>query len=493
MVKEDTAQAKHLRATPKLEQSKVKSMRDQATKFAGPYNASTMTLAKSSNTKHQAVLSNIGVRSASGAWVSGANITLTITGPATFASGLKTWSTTSATSPTIRNIYRTGDLNSAAAITISAKITGLAGTTYRWYEAQASNYQRTVSMNPSSSQVTRSLSTSWSATGFKYEISTVADVTDFDDDGVRQSRDQINFHMTQGVWPTGQTVTVTSTLYHHGPDDPTTGTLTQTVPSAATPIGTVTTTFTEADLDASGRATKFTDWVTIPAGNANDWFVWHETAAGGAGVDPWVGAYGVASESFDDKHDWQPWGIEVSTQTGDLDPPTGVIRDQFDVGLQPTPPHVPDYEWGQWRDDVSGDLEPIGVPIMFELYHSHTDPTTQTGPIIPADATLVDTVTSDPVTSEVTGLWSPSVTVPEEFRSGYLTWVAVIDPSLIDPDQNDGMLQYWRSDYGIADETSFNPYTPQIVTEAQLALTPLGGHLVREDVRYGKAASGVFS
>ena len=32
-----------------------------------------------------------------------------------------------------------------------------------------------------------------------------------------------------------------------------------------------------------------------------------------------------------------------------------------------------------------------------------------------------------------------------------------------------------------------------IVRQSELALTPLGGHLVREDVRYGKAASGVFS
>jgi hypothetical protein len=32
-----------------------------------------------------------------------------------------------------------------------------------------------------------------------------------------------------------------------------------------------------------------------------------------------------------------------------------------------------------------------------------------------------------------------------------------------------------------------------VAYKLKLALTPLGGHLVREDVRYGKAASGVFS
>lgn len=489
IMKTDSKHTNHKNSTPKLEQSRVASMRADAKKHAGPYNANQIYFDQQAS---RAVIKGVGVRSKAGNYVAGATVTMTISGPGVFANSAATNSgkklvVTSATAAKSYTITRTGSLTAASTISVGVKVTGLAGTTYQWTEAQASGYQRTLSMNPSSSTVSRSVSTSWVSTAspLEYSISTVREVSEIGVDGQRQSRDLISLEAVNGTWPAGQSVVVNSTLYHHGPDKPE---LSMTVPATSTPVAHVTTTFT-------GPGRVFTPWVDVPAGFDNDYFVWHETVAGsGSGssaIHSWNGMYGVEEETFDYRPRDPMWSVLVETRTSELDPASGDIHDEFDVTLAEDPGFA--NEWGEYEDSETGEKHPVGVVVTFDLYHSENDPTIAPQSAPPATATLVATVKSDPVTSEGTGYVTPTVKVPEEYRSGYLTWVASIDPADIVGEVEAGMLFNWRSAYGIAAETTFTPWTPHIVTSVAEKVINSGDEMVDWLTVTGLPGDGVTS
>lgn len=490
IMKTDSKHTNHKNSTPKLEQSRVANMRADAKKHAGPYNANQMHLDQQPS---RVVVKGVGIRSKAGNYLAGATVTMTVTGPGTFVNSAATSNgkklvVKSGSAAKSYTINRTGSLTDAATIKVDVKVTGLAGTTYQWTEAQAAGYQRTLSMNPSSSTVSRPLSTTWESTvsPLEYKISTIREVTEPDVDGIRQSRDLIILEAVQGTWPTGQSIVVNSTLYHHGSEAPEQS---PTVPSTSTPVANVTTTFT-------GPGTFYTPWVTVPAGFENDWFVWHETVAasgtGGAAIHAWNGIYGLPDESFEAKPLDPLWAPKVETRTGNLDLETGQISDEFDVELQ-AEPWLSD-QWGEYEDPVTGEMRPIGVVVTFDLYHSEIDPTLAPQAAPPATATHIGTVKSDPVTSEGTGFWSPAITVPVEYRSGYLSWVASIDPSDVVMDGGTvPPLFNWRSAYGIADETTFNPWTPTVVTEVSEKVINAGDEMIDQLTVTGLPSDGTIS
>lgn len=454
----------HKASTPVLQQSLVAKMQKEADNYKGPYSASVDVDASSND--RAASASNMGVRSAAGKWMSGLDMIATITGPGVWkGTDSKTLKVTTGSKALTRDITRTGDFAADDTIKVALSVKGLPTSKVTYQAAQSPDHQRVVHIDQPVAAVKAAGSVVLDRVKLKYDITTRAQHVQADESGVRSSTDEIEVKVTDGTWPKDGKLVVRSTLWSNGTQKPK---LQDEVPDTAKKVGEVETVFT-------GPGTKTTKAITVPEGMGRDWFVWTEQVkASGSGANEihgWDSKYGIVAESFTDALAEQPFSPQVETKTGKLDE-NGDISDGFRVYLEEGE------DWGQHTDISTSHATDAPVTVTFDLYHSMTDATDDHGSEVPASATHLGQVKSDPITEPTDDLTSPAVNVPEKYRNGSLTWVASIDPNDTPADQGRENIEEFVSDYGIDTESVFNQWTPKVVTQAQSPVIDAGDDMV---------------
>ncbi|WP_368497265.1 hypothetical protein [Herbiconiux sp. A18JL235] len=134
------------------------------------------------------------------------------------------------------------------------------------------------------------------------------------------------------------------------------------------------------------------------------------------------------------------------------------LHDRLELSAHPDSPTGG--EWGVYRA-TDGAFAPIPVVIDSRLLGPFgTRPSRSS--TVPADAPLVCEVETAVMTGP--GRYdSPECTVP---AAGFYVWVDAIDPRKTPPERGGGRLQPWRSEFGVASETTLVPATPTIETTA---------------------------
>ncbi|MGO1566141.1 MAG: hypothetical protein ACTHX5_15030 [Brevibacterium aurantiacum] len=454
----------HKGSTPTLQQDKVAELRKEAKDRKGPYRASVEVAAAKDDLS--ASVTNLGVRSSAGNWMSGHNMTATITGPGVWkGTDSKTLKIKTGSKGLTQEITRTGAFDGDDTIKVDITVEGLPTSTIRYQEAETPNHQRVVRLDQPVGDVKAADSDVLDRVKLEYEISTRAQHEQADDEGVRSSTDEIEVRVVEGNWPKDAKLTVKSTLWSNGTEKPE---LQDGVPENATKIGETETVFT-------GPGVKTTESITVPTGMGRDWFVWTEqveaSGSGASAIHAWDSQYGIVAETFTDALPEEPFSPKVETQTGQLDE-NGDISDSFRVFLEDG------QEWGRYTDIETSRATATPVTVTFDLYHSMTDATADRGAEVPEHATHLGQVKSDPITEPIDDLTAPAVNVEEKYRNGSLTWVATIDPNDTPADQGRENVEMFVSEYGIDEESVFNQWTPQVVTQAQSPVIDAGDDMI---------------
>lgn len=264
----------HLDAVAPVE-AKIAALGEYASKYTGNYTADPAL--KLSGTSGS--VSSLGVKSGAN-WLAGYDLSVTLSGPATFENGSTAWRGKTTDSPSNLPIKITG----LGEVTVSQKVTDLPGKSYRFYGASdfpASRLQNMVSVNPSSLEANGTTKASVEAVKPQLSSSVGAKVYKAGETG----KDTVR--ITAGV--PGTTVPVSAVVF--GP--------LQEVPSAVaaqapkdTPVfDTVT---KQVTLDSKGEASvEFTASKPFKAGA----YVWQEATAAAGIMEAATSTYGRTAET----------------------------------------------------------------------------------------------------------------------------------------------------------------------------------------------------
>lgn len=378
----------------------------EAKNFAGPY---TIPLSvKAAADAKSATVSSYQPVSAAGKTLTGYAGTLTITGPAVFASNKGTTLAAPANGQAV-TITSTGD----GAVKVSVSYAKLPSTKLHYRDPSKSNYQRIL--------VSGQTEPASAAASYTANVPNQPHVVTETSDQVATPGTSLTDTLHVSDMEPGSSIVVTSTLY--GPFN-TRPTAADTPPADAPTVGTVTTPVT---ADSSGTATVTTEGLTITTAG---YYVWFETTAETSENLPWPGKFGQESETSLVK-----WSPEVTTVTSDQRAEPGAeLTDTLTVtGMQP----------GSTGSVVS------------TLYGPFTT-RPEIADTAPDDAPVVGTVTTE-VTAGDDGnatAVTDALTITER---GFYVWHETIAATA----EQDG----WAGKYGQESETTIVPWQPNVTTQ----------------------------
>jgi len=279
--KADQALASLDAATLAAVQAIIDSMRAEAATFAGPYSTTELHIA-GAGVPTAGTVTGIGVQSASGAWVPGYPVTVTLSGPAVWdATGTATWTGTTGSAPIGQAWHATG----TGTVKVSSTTTGLPGTTVWVYPKQATGYQRMIAIGTERvvdglDPVSVPAATTWTPT-----------VTTRVQSVFVKAGDNIADLIAGSGYKPSTAGSGTSDAYGPLASDP--------VPSATAPagtpqLGTATYTFT---ADATGAFTATTTTLVAPVTGYYTW-VEHLAPVPAEAIEGADGTYGASTETL---------------------------------------------------------------------------------------------------------------------------------------------------------------------------------------------------
>jgi hypothetical protein len=154
--------------------------------------------------------------------------------------------------------------------------------------------------------------------------------------------------------------------------------------------------------------------------------------------------------------------VQTTTSTAVADPGTE-LTDELRLDVHPESPTGG--EWGVYAA-ADGTLKPIPVVIESTLWGPFPR-RPALAPDAPQDAPVVCTVETL-VESGPGSVGTEPCVVPS---AGFYVWTDSIDPRRTPPQRGGDRLQGWRSDFGVAEETTLVPATPRIETVASIQQT----------------------
>lgn len=491
---------------PKRVRDRAAKLRTEARNYMGPYTAQGSLKVKN---EKQMELRGVGIKSKAGRWISGTDLKLHITGDATFAENGKKTITKKTTTKGMNLAVNRG--KGTAKSDISVKVDGISGlpndkiriyNTERAKKSAKAAGQFAVGVRPGDvkrQKPSKTLKASFPSIDYQFKIETKQshEVTD-GEDTIIDARDEIKLSTVKGKFPKGAQVKIESSLYaYNTPTD-------RKLKKNGEKIGTVETVFT-------GPGTKMTPVVKVPKGegNAGKYYVWYEKSpevkhANGK-IAAWNGNTVRPSESFDLgtlNYD----NVVVYTETSNLNK-DGEIHDNYAVSFEKD---------GTYIDKDTAETKELKADIQFDLYWTREDP--RKAPLAgknPADlvkngsaekvgTTTVKNVSKSSANAEGQLTATAPVKAAEKYHRGYLTWVATVSPSSELPGYAKEFVLPSTTEFGVPEETTFNKWTPEVVTKVQKPIISKGDMLVdivtvsgipedeKSEIRYECIAWGPF-
>lgn len=270
-------------------EAKMASLDDYARKYTGSYTADpALKLAGTVGS-----VSNLGVKSGPN-WLSGYDLSVTLSGPATFDDGSTAWYGKTGGAPSSLPIKITG----LGEVTVSEKVIDLPGTTYRFYQASgfpASRLQNMISMNPSALEASGTAAARVQAVKPQLSSSVGAKVYKEGEPG------QDTVRVKGGV--PNASIPVTATVFGPLKEVPTEA---AEAPEGTPVFDTVT---KQVTLNGKGEASvEFTSSKPFQAGKV---YVWQESTGSAGIMEPATSTFGRTSETSIVPN------IEVGTQISD--------------------------------------------------------------------------------------------------------------------------------------------------------------------------------
>lgn len=401
-------------------QDTVDSMWSESAKYYGPYTMSDLSLKLAKNQK-TATLSGIGAKSQAGNWMNNYTTKLTITGDAVWAANdKKTLEVDSHTS----GISRTINIQGAGKISVKMQISGLREHRLVIREALESSISGNTPQDIMVAGIAQSVSSTKTVTSTATPKITTQTSHKTTTPGSKIT-DKLTVSAASGVWPDGQKVTVTSTLWGPLAKAPT---LANSVPSGTPKVGSVNTV-------VDGPGTYTTPAVTLP--NSKGHYVWTESAPATGNVAGWTSQYGVASEITE--ADWNKFEYSISTQTSKATAAKGdSLTDKLSVKVTS----------GTWVPNHK-------ITVTSTLWGPFTTKPTLANSV-PTNAPKVSSVNTT-----ITGpgdFTTPAIKLPT--KSGYYVWTETAAATSYAP--------AWASKFGVPSEITVVPWTPTVATIAQL-------------------------
>ena len=263
--------------------AQITALTADAAANAGPYDAFSLHLTTTGAVPTTGAVEGVGVQSASGNWLSGYPITVTLSGPAVFdATGTNVWTGTTGSPAASLPWHVTG----TGTVKVEQVITGLPGTSVWIHPSQATGYQRVLA---SGDRTTVSYNDPVGVAGVNQYVSAVTTQTS---SILVETGDSLHDIINVTTAPNAP-FTGTSTLYGPFATMPAAG---ATAPAGAPVVGTATFSGT---TDANGAATVSTTNLTVGLAG---FYVWQETLSdvvvGGTVLAPAVtGPFGAATET----------------------------------------------------------------------------------------------------------------------------------------------------------------------------------------------------
>lgn len=390
----------------------------EAKNYAGPYTIPLRVTATDNG--RSATVTAYQPVSATGKTMTGYTGTLTISGPAVFASNNAKTLTAPANGQPVA-LTSAGD----GQVKVSVSYAKLPSAKLHYREPSKSNFQRILV-----SGQTEPVSAAASYTANVPNQPKV--VTETSDQVASAGTSLTDTLQVSGMEP-GSTIQVTSTLF--GPFT-TTPAAADTPPADAPMVGTVTTAVT---ADGQGNATAVTEGLTI---NEAGYYVWFETTEETPENLAWPGKFGQESETTLVK-----WSPQVATETSAqrAEPGAELTDTLTATGLQP----------GATASVVSTLYGPFV-----------TRP--EKGDTVPPDAPVVGTVTTE-VTADDQGeatAVSEALTVTER---GYYVWHETVAATA---EQDE-----WVGMFGQESETSIVPWQPTVTTQTSAQTVKPGAQI----------------